>query len=615
MSSRANVRNGITLILYLIILFFSVYSAPLWQTIKQNMLNIFMNHKTTFFFSSFCLIFFTASVNAANIVASLDRNPVMLDESFRLVLEADGPVDQDPNFSVLQNDFEILSQSQSTNMTFINGALSRKGVWNLALMGKKPGTFTIPSIPFGKDRSPALRITIKEATANANPSAGGSEIYLEAEVDQKNPWVQSQVLYTVRLFSRLSISNLRHSEPKTSDPDAIIEQLGEASTFEVFKGGVRFAVQELRFAVYPQHSGELIFSPMMFEGRITRNNAQSIFDQFMNAGELKRIRSDSININVKPIPSNIKASDWVPASKLSLIEEWSDDVQQLKTGDPVTRTITLLAEGPLAANLPDLNLDEIQDIKQYPDKPVIQNKATAKGVSSSKQIKVALIPTKAGDYKLPAISIPWWNTKTGRQEVARLPETLLKATGIANTPVAPPVASTPLAQPEPVPQESTKGTTGTLDSLVNAGYLPMLWPWISLALAIGWLITLIAFLRKGERTPKIKHTPTPSLQPLEKAVQKHSSNNDAHNTMDALLEWAKVRWPEKTIASLVDIAELSHPELGEQLQALNTSLYSPDHQPWHGKKLAKAFDNFRRQKPERDNTLESALKPLYKTTN
>jgi hypothetical protein len=369
-----------------------------------------MTHKIIFVLSLICLLFSTHYANAANIVASLDRNPVMLDESFRLVLEADGSVDDEPDFSALQKDFEILSQNKSTNMTFMNGSLSRKGIWNLALIGKKPGTFTIPSIAFGKDRSPALRITIKEATANANPSAGGSEVYVEATVNQKNAWVQSQVIYTVKLFSRISLSNLRGSEITTSDPDAIIEQLGNATTYEVFKGGVRFAVRELRFAVYPQHSGTLTFSPMVFEGRVSRNSSQSIFDQFMNTGTLKRLRSESVSIDVKPRPSNIKSTDWLPASKLSLIEEWSEDVKQLKTGEPVTRTITIRAEGPLAANLPDLKLPDSPGLKQYPDKPILENGVIESGVFSTKQIKVALIPTshafQKSFSKQPALPIP-----------------------------------------------------------------------------------------------------------------------------------------------------------------------------------------------------------------
>ena len=61
----------------------------------------------------------------ANITARLDRNPVSLDESFHLVYEADSDVD-DPDFSVLDHDFEILSSSQSTNMRSINGSWSLK---------------------------------------------------------------------------------------------------------------------------------------------------------------------------------------------------------------------------------------------------------------------------------------------------------------------------------------------------------------------------------------------------------------------------------------------------------------------------------------------------------
>jgi len=568
-----------------------------------------MNHKSIFFFSTLCLVLFSYAAQAANITASLDRNPAMLDESFRLVLEADDSVDGDPDFSVLKKDFEILGQSQSTNMTFVNGSLSRKGVWNLALIAKKSGTLTIPSVPFGKDRSPALRIVVKEATAKANPSAGGSEIYVEVETDQKNTWVQSQVIYTVRLFSRLSMSNLRHSELTTSDPDAIIEQLGDAKTYEAFKGGMRFAVRELRFAVYPQHSGKLTFSPMIFEGRVNQNNSQSIFDQFMNTGTLKRLRSKSLSINIKAKPANIKTRDWLPASKLSLIEEWSEDVQQLQAGEPVTRTITIFAEGPLASNLPDLKLADSPGLKQYPDKPVLENRVTGSGVASTKRIKVALIPTRAGNFKLPAISLGWWNTKTGKREVSRLPEVILKVTGTANAVASPPPVITP--EQTDSPTESLIKTTPTPSGLfINATY----WPWISLALAIAWLITLIALLRKGKRTPKTPPKPALALAPLEKSVFKTCSKNKAPQTKDALLEWAKARWPETAMTSLLDITELSNPELGEQLQVLNQALYSSNHEQWNGEKLGKAFKTFRNEKTRKQrNRSDNALQPLYKT--
>jgi hypothetical protein len=146
------------------------------------------------------------------------------------------------------------------------------------------------------------------------------------------------------------------------------------------------------------------------------------------------------------------------------------------------------------------------------------------------------------------------------------------------------------------------------ETLIKAAY----WPWISLALAVGWLITLMALLRKGGRKPKTKPMQAIPLAPLEKTVRQSCAQSDAHLSKNALLEWAKARWPETTIASLVDIAELTNTELGEQLQALNTALYSPDHEQWNGAKLAKAFDGFLRLKIKHDNISDNALEPLYK---
>ncbi|MCK4705290.1 MAG: protein BatD, partial [Gammaproteobacteria bacterium] len=382
-----------------------------------------MRNQIHLLFLSILLLSFSNTALATNIVASLDRSHVFLDESFRVVFQADGSVDEDPDFSPLMNDFEIINQSQSTNMTYVNGQYSRKGVWSVELMAKRVGSLMIPSVSFGNDQSPALRIQIKDpATAKKSSAKKDQDVFVQVEIDEKQAWVQSQVMVNVRLFSRISMSNLRSSEAQTSDPDALIKQLDNANSYEAFRDGVRYAVHEIRYAVYPQHSGKLEFKPMIFEGVVNSNRSRSFIDQFMNAGERKRVRSNSVSIEVQAKPDKIKLSDWLPAKGITLSEEWSDDVNQLKNGDPVTRTITIKAQAVMAENLPDLKMAEIKDLKQYPDKAALENKVTDKGISSSKQIKVALIPTRSGDFKVPAISIPWWNTKTGKQEVARLPE-------------------------------------------------------------------------------------------------------------------------------------------------------------------------------------------------
>jgi len=559
---------------------------------------------------SIFLLLFLNTAQAANIVASLDRSEIFLDESFRVSFEADGAVDDDPNFSPLSKDFDILNQSQSTNMSFVNGQYSRKAIWSVELMAKSAGAQTIPSIAFGKDQSPALRIQIKDpATAKKPSGSNDQDVFIQVEIDQDKAWVQSQVIVNVRLFSRISMNNLRSSDAETSDPDAIIKQLGNASSYEAFRNGVRYAVYETRYAIFPQHSGTLEFKPMVFEGMVSRGRSQSLFDQFMNTGERKRVRSNSVSIEVQAKPDNIKQSDWLPASNISLTEEWSEDVTALKNGEPVTRTITINAHGMMAENLPDLNMADIKELKQYPDKAAIENKVTDKGISSSKQIKVALIPTRSGGFKLPAISIPWWNTVTGQQEVARLPEKLIRARGeAANTT---PIAPQPAAAPVTAESEQPVGLASPTVQIEQAGY----WPWLSLALGAGWLITLLALFRKKTVAADavVKTRPDhSSLRALEKAVHLHTRNNDAGQTKDALLNWARARWPEHAINSLVDIGKNASAQLTTEINALNAALYGSNAAQWQGHTLSDAFKTFLQQKAATQQNENKPLEPLYK---
>ena len=566
-----------------------------------------MKYRISILLTTILLLSFLNSAQATNIVASLDRSHILLDESFRLILQADASVDDDPDYSPLNTDFEIINQSQSTNMTYVNGQYSRKGVWSLELMAKRTGALTIPSISFGKDQSPALRIQILDPATATKPSASkDQDVFIQVEIDDDKAWVQSQVIVNVRLFSRISMTNLRSSEAQTSDPDALIKQLGNPSSYEAFRNGVRYAVHETRYAIYPQHSGKLEFKPMIFEGRVNSGRAQSFMDQFMNAGERKRVRSSSVSIDVQAKPDNIKLPDWLPAKAITLSEEWSEDVTQLKNGEPVTRTITIRAHGMMAENLPDLGIAETKDLKQYPDKASLENKVSDQGISSSKQIKVALIPTRAGNFKLPAISIPWWNTKTGKQEVARLPEKLIKARGEAanKTPIAPAKTDSPV---ETKKDEAISLAPATQTE--HAGY----WPWLSLILATGWLITLLALFRKKSKTTVKKIEPDQaSLRSLEKAVQKHANNNDAKQTKDTLIKWAKARWSDSSINNLADISKKVAAELAAEINALSTALYGSDAGQWTGTTLISAFKKNQHDKSIQSQTETRPLEPLYK---
>ena len=563
----------------------------------------------------FISVFFSTVLQAANITVTTSRNPVALDDSFHLIYEADSSVDDDPDFSTIGKNFDILSSSQSTNMRSINGSWSLKKTWNLSVIAKDIGKFIIPAINFGSDISPAIRITVTSSTSPNSVSPDGqatvpAKIFLESSIDKKTGWVQSQYIYTIRLLRTVSIASASLTEPVSSDPDAIIEKISE-DNYQTTRNGIRYDVIERRYAVFPQKSGQLKINPVTFEGRINATQPRTIFDQFRMSGQLKRLRSKAVSTTVKAAPATINLQDWLPAAELQLIEEWSDDIQNIKTGDPITRTITIAARGLTAVQLPDLSFAEIDGLKQYPDKAVIENRAESTGITGLKQIKIALIPTAAGSYTIPEIKLQWWNTKTNKKEIATIPEKVLTAIGSANTNI--------ITTTEPVQTEPLQGEMETIDNQKQT--LPLsaenktYWQWSTLAFALAWLLTLTLLLKKSRTLKtsdknKIK-AHSLSLSSAISAVNKYAKNKDAENTRSALIEWARAVYMDDTITSLSQITEHCSTQLAVEIRHLNETLYSSEKPSWAGKKLLAVFNSETSLNNKQAEKKPAALKPLY----
>jgi len=278
----------------------------------------------------------------------------------------------------------------------------------------------------------------------------------------------------------------------------------------------------------------------------------------------------------------------------------------------VTRTITIAAQGLTAVQLPDMKFNDVDGLKQYPDKPVTENRTQTDGITGLKQIKIALIPTKAGSYKLPEIKLQWWNTKTSKKEIATIPEKILTAVGSAST--------SSITPAKPVQTQTLQNGNPLVDNkqplpaplaVANNSY----WQWSTLAFAVAWLLTLFLLFRKPgavSRTEphKTENTFTP-LKSAIAAVEKQAKNNAAENTRSALIEWAKTLYADNTITNLSQITALCSAQLAVEIRHLNESLYSPEKPSWNGRNLLTAFKNEQSLTNKQSEKEKTMLKPLY----
>jgi len=549
----------------------------------------------------FLLSLCTVTTIEAAVTVRVDRSSVRITDSIRVVFETDQDVSSRQDFSVLDADFDVLGTSQSTNVNIINGQMRRSASWTVDLLAKREGVITIPALLVGNEFSEPVTVTVKPAATGPDGARAG-DIFLEVSVDTEQPYVQGQVIYTVRLLRAVQISNASLTEPKITGGDIVIERLGDDVAYETQRGDRTLAVVERRYALFPQSSGKFVVDPLMFEGRATRDRRFS-FDPF-GRGNVVRIRSEPVAFEALPIPPDFSGRVWLPAKQVFLIESWPDDSQEFQAGEPVTRTLTLRANGLGSSQLPEIGAPVPDGIRQYPDQPALENRVDDDGLVAIRQEKVALIPSRAGTFILPEVEIPWWNTSTGELEFARLPARPIDVLPAAGTPAAP--------QLPPDSSANTDALESDAAPLTARSDAPIRWAWLSLGLALGWLATGLLWLRNGRNGERPAASPAPlSEKMLVKEIRRACSGNDAIGTKKALLSWARHHWPGSQVRSLGDFAARIDGDLQVQIHSLSRTLYSKPTTTWNSDPLWQAFDAQQRRQASKTGKSEPELEPLY----
>lgn len=533
------------------------------------------------------LILFPA-ISVAAISVTVDRNVIEEGETFQLTIMAD---EGDPDTSAISHDFNILGTAKSSKVSIINGSVKSMNELILRLSPKTTGSLVIPAIRSGNDISAPIRMTVNQPSFDQ--AAQGADIFLESKVDLETAYVQSQIIYTVRLYRAVEIREGSLTEPDLSD--AVIERLGEDVTFQTRRDGRLYHVTERRFAIFPQKSGSFTIAPTVFQGQAidasTRQRTNDPFDRFFQNQRTKRVRikSDFIHLTVMPEPSAAEGEAWLPAKRLMLMEKWSPESPQFKVGEPVTLTLRMEAEGLTAAQLPELTLDKAAGIKQYTDQPVVETVLKRGNIVGIREEKFAIVPTESGQLVLPEVRLYWWNTEMNQQEMISIPSKVIDVLPGENTAIEtmqkfqkPMEASDHIAAASP-----DILTKETLITVVEAGY----WPFVAAGGIFAWLVTAMGWFvywrnHRGLTAQSREEQITKDLISLKAATQKLKKackDNDASRAKEAINQWAKAAWPNEEALGVTALTKRrKDKKLYDILQKLNQHLYAEGNSTWQG---------------------------------
>ncbi len=547
---------------------------------------------------------------AASIRLRVDRNPVALNESFQMVFEADGSVDGDPDFAPLEQNFDILSTSQSSRISIINGKSTSTKTWTLTALARNTGRLEVPAIKFGADQSPPglIEVTAAAATRPGPQAAESNEVFLEVEAQPLQPYVQQQIVYKVRLFRAAPTSNASLSDPQVEQGNAIIERIGEDASYETRVNGRPYQVVERRYAIFPQSSGPLKIDALTFRGQ-SGLSPFSMLDPFGRQPQMIVRQSAPVELEVRAKPEGQDLALWLPASSLTLTQSWSNDGPEFRVGVPITRTMTLSAEGLTASQLPELPAWVPGTFKSYPDQPQLTDGKSAEGLAGTRVEKVAIIPNQPGEFELPAIRIPWWNTMSDQLEVAEVPAQRIVVLPAVDAQALVPAPSVPVAGSDSASGDIIAPTTAVATGAQSGSRL---WQWISAGLAMLWIATLVAWWYSRRPPPAQIDPAAQNARKLRRELEQACGRNNAAVAKESLLRWAQLRWPRNTPRNLGDVAARAGSGLAECLRILDANLYGRQSDAWNGAALWQAFVSEEKTPQPRHEEADSQLEPLHK---
>jgi hypothetical protein len=534
--------------------------------------------------------------------AFLDRDHAALGDTVTLNIEGPDALSARPDLSPLQNDFDVLGTSSSSNVQIINGTSRSTTQLGIALRPKHAGTLAIPALQIGGERTQSLTLQVTPAPTGAQ-GGPGDPAFLEASVSTPAPYVGQQDVYTLKLFYAGSLTGGQLEDPQ-ADAAQVIHLDGD-TRYQTTRNGQTYQVVERHYALVPERSGRIVVRGPTFMGQMLSGGGNDPFDSFFDDGKPVQARADDITLDVRAAPVGA-GTPWLPAQSVQLKLSGLPNGGQIKLGEPLSLTLGVDALGAPADRLPEPQLPPLDGARVYPDKTQDATRDDGHWLHGTRTRSFAIVPNQTGQLTIPAITLNWWNVAQDRAEQARVPAHTLTVIGAASGNAAthaPPTASgagiTPAA-PTVVPSHEA------------------LWRVIAIASLALWAIALTALAwwrLQRRRKPVIRGADPPaasdSARDLHRRAMQAARENDVVACERTLLEWARALHPH-----LKNPGEL-HDELADESQ--RTALEQLERVRWKGGEaqaacaaVAEAFaPGFRWRATQAAVKPQETLPPLY----
>jgi hypothetical protein len=388
------------------------------------------------------------------IKATIDRHQVPLNENAILTVTISGAnvgMPELPDFK----DIAVYPSGQSQNITIVNGQMETSATYTYVLQPRSVGTFTIPPVQVKQNDKIFQTEPIQiEVTKAVNVYTKGRDhkrqiqsdaentmedlVFGEARVDKKEIFFGEQITFTYKFYRKINLLD----QPKYDAPKFAsfwVEDLPPEKLYYENINGERYVVSEIKVALFPTTSGDLLIEPAKITCRIPiseRRDPFSFFDEdpfrFFNSDPFQRFSGKEIVLKTKPIRIKVKELPFSnrPKGFTGTVGAYDINAEidrnETEVHQAVTLTITLEGKGNIQA-LSEPNLYLGDSFKLYPSGHFNEINKKNNIVQGKKIFKKLLIPLKAGSLAIPSIKFSFFNPNTKTYQTVKTQSLAIQA--------------------------------------------------------------------------------------------------------------------------------------------------------------------------------------------
>lgn len=283
----------------------------------------------------------------------------------------------------------------------------------------KTGTFVIQPITVtidGKTYS-TEPITLRIKEPSAAPTEPNPVIFAQTTVSNDKPYVNEQVVLTLKLFRRVDVKNINLG---INYDGFRKEDLGKDKEYNQVMNGINYRVHELAVAIFPTKAGTIEIPPATLElDVLTRGERRPSSDPFAHffddsfffggrvQAEHKVIRTNPLILKVHVLPESGKPTNFSNlVGQFSIFASMGKD--EVDVGDSTTLTVTVSGKGN-ARDIPEPKLELRDNFKSYPDQPEFTQEMEGNKIGGKKIFKFAVVPLREGKAAIPSIHLTYFD--------------------------------------------------------------------------------------------------------------------------------------------------------------------------------------------------------------